>query len=136
MPAPRKVSGALATRSPSRGRPRAARSAGAVERERLLAPDVLARGERLRRHLDVRLGDGEVDDDLDRVVGQQLLHGAGALHAVLVGLGLARSRSMSAMKRTSRSGNAVRLSRYWLLMTPAPMRPTPTVPPAHAKTSR
>ncbi len=40
----------------------------------------------------------------------------------------ARPRSRSATKRTSTSGNVVRLSRYCELMTPAPITPTPTVP--------
>ncbi len=40
----------------------------------------------------------------------------------------ARSRSMSATNRTSRSGIAVMFSRYVPEMTPAPMTPTPTRP--------
>ena len=40
-------------------------SAGAVERERLLAPHVLARGDGRKGHLDMRGRDGQVDHDLD-----------------------------------------------------------------------
>jgi len=56
-------------------------AAGPVERERLLAPHVLARGERLQGDLDVHLGEGEVDDDLDVVIGEQLGDGTRVRHA-------------------------------------------------------
>ena len=41
--------------------------------ERLLGMDVLARGDRLEAHLDMRFGHGEVEDDLDRGIGQHRL---------------------------------------------------------------
>src|ERR1700710_223037 len=73
IPAPSTVSGAQATRSPTRS----ACSSSSVARRGRLVPDVLAGVERLVR--DVRVGgrDGEVHDDLDGVVGEQLLDGAG-----------------------------------------------------------
>ena len=46
---------------------------GDGDAERLLRMDVLARGHRLEPDLDMRLGDGEIDDDLDRRVGQEIV---------------------------------------------------------------
>jgi len=52
---------------------------GAVQRQRLLAIDVLARIERPCRHVFVRIEDGEIDDELDRVGGEQFVNaGIGA----------------------------------------------------------
>ncbi len=67
--------------SRSVGRVEQLASALPVERERLLAPDVLAGRESLERHLDVHFGNGEVDDDLDGVVGEQLGDGTRARNA-------------------------------------------------------
>jgi hypothetical protein len=47
-----------------------------VDREGLLVPDVLAGVEGLVGDLGVGGGDGEVDDDLDGVVRQQLVDGS------------------------------------------------------------
>ena len=130
MPAPRKVSGAVATRSPAAwAASSSARPLCAVERERLLAPDVLACGERPQRDLDVHLGKRQVDDDLDarrRRAARRPSRDPGTPNASA--WLRARSWSMSATKRTSRSGKVVRFLRYSVLMTPAPMTPTPTVP--------
>ena len=62
-------------------------SALAVERERLLAPDVLARLERPESDLHVHLRQGEVDDDLDLVVSEQLVDRAVPGDAEGLGLG-------------------------------------------------
>ena len=70
---PRNVSGAQPTRKPFRLAPPSTSSArlGDVDAERLFGMDVLAGGERLQPDLDMRLRDGEVDDDLDRRIGEQ-----------------------------------------------------------------
>ena len=60
----------------------------AVECERLLGPDVLARGERLKGDLDVSGGDGQVDHDLDLGVREQFLDRSVAGDAVLLRLSL------------------------------------------------
>ena len=57
-----------------------------VERERLLAPDVLAGRDDLAADLGVRGRDREVDDDLDLVEREQLVDGAVPGDAVLLGL--------------------------------------------------
>nr|BFF21246.1 hypothetical protein GCM10025730_47670 [Promicromonospora thailandica] len=58
-----------------------------VEGERLLAPHVLARGQDAVPDLGVHRRDGEVDDHVDVVPGQQLVHRARRRHAVGLRLG-------------------------------------------------
>ena len=57
--------------------------------EGLFRIDVLARIERLPRHLVVNGRNGEVDDDVDRIVPEQFLHGFGA-EPELLGAGAGR----------------------------------------------
>ena len=71
---PRNVSGAQPTpQALGRGgfdqRPRL----GDRDAERLFRMDVLARGDRLEAHLDMRLRHGEVENDLDRRIGENRL---------------------------------------------------------------
>jgi len=79
-------------------------------------------GEHLQRNLDVRLRERKVDDDLDAVISQQFVDRSDAAIPYLAPAP-SRGRVDVRTNRTSRSGNVVRLSRYWLLMTPAPMTP-------------
>ena len=64
---------------------------GKDDAERLFRIDVLARFDRAQANLNVRLGDGEVEDDVDRGIGKQgiQLH---RLEAKLVGARLGSSR--------------------------------------------
>ena len=124
----------------ARRRPRSTSSAlpaRAVERERLLAPDVLAGLERLRGDLGVRRRDGQVDDDLDVAGGERLVDVAGRA-ATPNSSACAAARVRDEVGRRSarrRRGSVVRFSRYCVLMTPAPMTPTPTGPVRLARRS-
>ena len=112
-PAPSTVSGAQPTRTPAGRAPgRAARAAAAdVERQRLLAPHVLARRDRGRGHLGVRGGDGQVHDQLHAGMVERVARAARSP---------ARRRrppapwpgpvSMSAQNSTATSGNAARFA--------------------------
>ena len=44
---------------------------GDVDAERLFRMNMLARGDRLQADLDMRFGNGEIDDDLDRGIGEK-----------------------------------------------------------------
>ena len=71
---PRKVSGAQPTRRPSLlGRVEERARLGGRGAERLFRVDVLAGCESLQAHLHVGGRDGEIDDDLDRRVREQLV---------------------------------------------------------------
>ena len=103
-------------------------SAGPVHGQRLLVPDMLARADRLAGDLGVGVRGGQVDHEVDVVVGQQRVHGAEPAYAELFGLGPAASGIRSATATTVVSGNEVRFSRYVSLIMPAPTMPTPNGP--------
>ena len=99
-------------------------SLGDGDAERLLGMDVLAGGDRPQPDLDVGVRYRQVDDDLDRRIGEQCLD-AHRRHAELGGAGAAASALMSAIPRISRIGNDDTAFRYCELMLPAPIRPIP-----------
>jgi len=79
--------------------------------------------QRAESDLDVRGRIGEVDDQLDLRIVEQLDGGAGAGTPYLAAWAAARSTSRSATMVTRTSGKLVRFSRYVSLMTPAPISP-------------
>ena len=87
-PGPRSVSGAEPIRTPAAfGLLQQRGGAAPVQAERLLRPDVLAGRDRVRCHLDVGVGRGQVDDQLHAGVGQDVRTAAVRGDAVLLGLG-------------------------------------------------
>ena len=86
-PGPSSVSGAEPIRTPAAFACSQQRSGAVpVQAEGLLRPDVLAGSDRGRRHLDVGVRRGQVDDQLDARVGQHVRAAAVRGDAVLLGL--------------------------------------------------
>ena len=98
---------------------------GDGDAERLLRMDVLAGGDGLQADLDMRLRHGQVEDDLDRGIGEQRVDGLRRDAEFRCRAPRRPPGLRSASRRCRGSGRTLAAFRYGALMLPEPIRPIP-----------